>query len=101
MTTSAERYADWKAPKADGEVLLWPEAGELVLQTRENGKSLADAGRSVVQGVPLPELRRRMREFIGHDAVPLIATGHQTELYHPGVWAKNVLINRIAGAVGG
>ena len=32
---------------------------------------------------------------------PLIATGHQTELYHPGVWVKNVLIHLAAEKLGG
>src|SRR5690348_12266009 len=101
-TISAERYADWKAPRADGEVLVWPEPAAIAKQTRENGRLLSAAGACLVQGVPLPDLRRRMREFVGHRGdEPLVATGHQTELYHPGVWAKNVLINNAAKAVGG
>jgi len=43
-----------------------------------------------------------MRQWLGHDdAQHLIATGHQTELHHPGVWAKNALIDAVAGKLGG
>jgi hypothetical protein len=32
---------------------------------------------------------------------PLIVTGHQPELFHPGVWIKNFAVAAIAGASGG
>jgi hypothetical protein len=31
---------------------------------------------------------------------PIVATGHQPELYHPGVWVKDFLLDRVAGEVG-
>jgi hypothetical protein len=104
--SAADRYADWKAPAGDGQFLLWPGATTLVAQTRENHTALSSgrAGMSVrIGGVPLVELRRRMRHWIGHtdDARPLVATGHQTELYHPGVWAKHAMMNALADAVDG
>lgn len=101
--TTQQRYADWKAPRGDGEILLWPASvDEIVRRTRENARSLAGSTGSLIQGVPLAQLRRDMRRFIGHNTDDLlIATGHQTELDHPGVWVKNVLINRIAEAAGG
>ena len=97
------RYADWKAPADDGGHLLWPEPGQLLRDTTENGKRLAAAHATRVQNVSLPELRRRLRQSLGHadDARPLLATGHQTELYHPGVWVKNVLIDAAAEKLGG
>ena len=50
-----------------------------------------------MQNVPLPSVRREMREWLGHpDGQLLVATGHQTELYHPGVWVKVALINAAA-----
>ncbi len=102
----ADRYADWKAPTADGDTLLWPDARTLVAQTRANQTKLASgttAGNMRIGNVPLAELRKQMRQFIGHtdDAKPLIATGHQTELYHPGVWAKHAMMNALAAATGG
>ena len=43
-----------------------------------------------------------MRRWIGHreDDRPIIATGHQTELYHPGVWVKNAAIAAAAERIG-
>lgn len=102
---SADRYADWKAPAGDGQTLLWPDAAALVAQTRENHAALSTgaAANTRIGGVPLSELRREMRHWIGHtdDAKPLVATGHQTELYHPGVWAKHAMMNALAAVVGG
>ena len=95
QTTPAPRYADWKAPADDGGVLLWPDPGQLLRDTEENQRRLAAADAVLIQGVPLPELRRCLRAWVGHDDEdqPLLAMGHQTELYHAGVWAKNALIN--------
>jgi hypothetical protein len=103
MDDSAPRYADWKAPAGDGEHLIWPAPSRLLQDTVANGKLLSSAHSARVQNVPLPELRQRLRNWLGHrdDACPLIATGHQTELYHPGVWVKNALIHLVAEQLGG
>jgi hypothetical protein len=102
-TPSPDHYADWKAPPGDGQTLLWPDADALVRQTHENATALTAAEHVRIQNVPLPQLRERMRQFIGHTdlARPLIATGHQTELYHPGVWAKHAMMNALAERTGG
>src|SRR5215213_8113455 len=94
---SPERYADWKAPADDGAVLLWPEAGELLRDTAANHALLSNAD-TPIQGVPLRDLRTQLRAWIGHtnDDQLLFATGHQSELHHPGVWAKNALIDAAA-----
>jgi hypothetical protein len=103
MTIPPSEQAQWKAPAADGEILIWPEPRSLVSSVRENQKLLSDAGPIRIANIPLPELRRSLRHWIGHsdDAQPIVAMGHQIELYHPGVWAKNVLIHELAGATGG
>ena len=101
--TASARYADWKAPAEDGRVLLWPEPGELLRQTESNRIRL-NATRSVlIQGVPLADVRRQLRAWVGHtdNDRPLVAMGHQTELYHAGVWAKNALIDSVASRLGG
>lgn len=101
--SSAPRYDRWKAPAEDGRFLLWPAAPELLAQTLQNQAALRSADAVRIHGVPLPEVRQRLREWLGHPdaSQPLIATGHQTELHHPGVWAKNALIDAVAHKVGG
>jgi len=102
MTASAVRYDRWKAPAADGELLIWPAVDELLRDTLENRQRLSSAASVRIQNVPLPELRSRMRGWLGHDSdSPVIGTGHQTELYHPGVWAKDALIDAAATRLGG
>ena len=90
MTTPppAHDYAHWKAPREDGQILIWPEPAVLLEQTLQNHKRLSAAADVLVQNVPLAELRRRQRQWIHHDndEQPLIGDGHQTELHHPGVW---------------
>lgn len=103
MSVAAARYADWKAPASDGQTLLWPDRHALFEQTRQNAARLRRATHVKIQNAPLPELRQRMRDWIGHREIdkPLIATGHQTELYHPGVWAKHAMIDAMASGLGG
>jgi hypothetical protein len=99
----ARHYPEWKAPAEDGQILIWPDASDLLRDTRRNHDRLSRANDVLLQGIPLSELRARQREWIGH-RIPdqlLIATGHQTELSHPGVWVKDVLINAAASALGG
>ena len=101
---SPARYHDWKAPADDAGRLIWPDPrGQLLADARDNARRLAAAADTQFQRVPLPEVRRRLRQWLGHadDAAPFIATGHQTELYHPGVWVKNVLIHLTAERLGG
>ncbi len=101
--SSPATYADWKAPAEDGQMLLWPAPAELLSQSRENHAMLAGANHVLIQNTPLPELRRAQRAWIGHadDDALLFATGHQTELIHPGVWIKDALIHAAAEATGG
>jgi hypothetical protein len=102
MTPPTGPYADWKAPADDGQLVIWPAPDDLARQTRDNQGLLSGAWHVRLQNAPLPDLRREARRLIGHDdAVPLIATGHQTELHHPGVWSKNVLIDALARRLGG
>jgi hypothetical protein len=102
MSAFQRHYPDWKAPAEDGRTVLWPEPAPLLADVRSNQRRLAAAANVHIQGVALPELRRRMRGFVGHDdSQPLIVTGHQVELHHPGVWVKNILINDIAARTDG
>ncbi len=101
-STAADRYANWKAPGGDGQMLVWPPPAQLVRDAVDNGVALAAADGCRVQNVPLRTLRRDMRRWLGHpDDQLLVATGHQTELYHPGVWVKDCLINAAADQLDG
>lgn len=102
MTTSASGYMNWKAPANDRQWLIWPPPGDLLRETLENNWLLRSCD-ARVQGIPLAELRSVQRRLIGHADMeqPLIASGHQTELYHPGVWVKDVLADAVAAKLGG
>src|ERR1700729_2840273 len=102
MTTSASGYMNWKAPAKDRESLIWPAPADLLRDTLENNR-LLNQSVARVQNVALPELRAAQRRLIGHDDMnaPLIASGHQAELYHAGVWVKDALSNAVASKLGG
>lgn len=94
--------SSWNAPEADGGLLIWPAPPSIATIARQNASQLAAAENVCIGGAPLPELRRAARDFIGHRGEePLIATGHQAELAHPGVWVKNAVICAAADACGG
>jgi hypothetical protein len=103
QTTTTERYQDWKAPSEDGGVLVWPGEKQFQQETAENQKRLNGKDGARISGAPLKELRLRMRAWLGHQEIDqaIMATGHQAELYHPGVWVKNVVIDAAARRVGG
>jgi hypothetical protein len=84
-------YPNWKAPAEDGAFLIWPDPQTLLADCAENHRTLKTAS-VAIQNIPLSELRRLQRQALGiHDDSLLAVSGHQTELYHPGVWAKDVL----------
>ena len=103
MVDPANRYAAWRAPQEDGAILLWPEPAAFLDDARANNRLLRSAAAARVQNLPLADLRRQMRTFLGIDGDDQLtfATGHQAELHHPGVWAKNVLIDAAATTTGG
>ena len=89
-STTLPGYGDWIAPKHDGALLIWPAADSLAEVAQRNHANLTGE-RS------LAEQRESMRRYLGIDPDRLlIATGHQCELHHPGVWVKTVLVDAIA-----
>ncbi len=66
MPLSKRNYPDWKAPSQDGQTLIWPEPREMLHDTIANQQSLSNAS-AMVQGVSLAEVRKRARQFVGHD----------------------------------
>ncbi|MGC4033421.1 MAG: hypothetical protein QM754_17165 [Tepidisphaeraceae bacterium] len=94
------RYADWKAPKQDFATLVWPESSRLLADVSDNRRRL-DAATAGVQNKPLSAWRHETRQALFGDlAKPVIATGHQIELYHPGVWIKNIVLDAVARKTG-
>jgi hypothetical protein len=114
-----------RAPAADGALLADPPAGEIRRVLAENRRALTDwnydfQGRSA-SWLRLEARRHAIadaRSFLSQygaavpeetsgssveaaDDLPLIVTGHQPELFHPGVWVKNFAAAAIARAVGG
>jgi hypothetical protein len=106
------------APAEDGAVLAVPPLDEAPALVAANHATLA-AARVPILGVPLAELRQEARRQAlaasdhylwengepfperADPAVPLLVAGHQPELFHPGVWAKNFGLARLARQSGG
>ena len=102
--SSAPRSADAGEPRptADRAVLADPPRDQWPRLAEANRRRL-DAADVPIGGMPLRELRGLARSEVisdaqsqspgtdsapGHDA-PLVLSGHQPELCHPGVWVKN------------
>lgn len=80
-----------RAPADDGGVLIVPSLAAIA--------SIAEQNRSVRSATPIRLLDEAVRSATSDPIV--IATGHQPEFMHPGVWAKNITAVRVAEAVGG
>lgn len=80
-------------PPEDGAVLIEPPPEHWPDLLATNKKILQDNA-TLMAGMPLNELRRRVRERLGlGDAdQPVLAAGHQPAYVHPGVWAKHVAL---------
>ncbi|MGD0139294.1 MAG: hypothetical protein ABSD28_10480 [Tepidisphaeraceae bacterium] len=91
MIQEFSAYPDWKAPAEDSALVIWPQPDQILHDTVDNHRRLS-AWHS-----PLADLRRRQRQMLKlSEDRPVIASGHQTELFHPGVWAKLAMIDAAA-----
>jgi hypothetical protein len=107
----------YRVPREDRGVWIRPPAGELPALVERNRWLLASWSFEFA-GRPLGEFcaaaRRELiglaqtfacEHGLGCDAAaedgPVIVTGHQPGLFHPGVWIKNFLASALARAVGG
>ena len=108
-------YRRLRAPDKDGELLLVPSWPECLRLPRSNATILADADFRVLDR-SFQTLRREVRAEVlqlareytsSYAELPdapapdplktqIIMSGHQPQLFHPGVWAKNFLIDRLA-----
>jgi len=106
-----------EVPQGHGEILAHPPYEEWAGLARTT-PALARAWETPVAGRAIRELRAQARReaveaasaFSTRLGVPvaspspdpdlLVMTGHQPELYHPGVWVKNFLLQRLADQTG-
>jgi len=101
LDSAVSKYADWRAPKNDGETLFWPSP-TLAMKHARDAALIFNAATAQIKDMPIADFRRLAREFFGHrSAAPLIMTAHQCELHHPGVWSKNIAIDQLAKQLGG
>jgi hypothetical protein len=100
------RYRRLRAPLEDQAALIEPPLAEIPLLVVRNQKLAKDWDR--LSGVSFSTLQKGERSgLVGEPAgrstlgQPIIASGHQPTLYHPGVWLKNFLLSRVAERVDG
>ena len=111
------KRTNYRAPREHRVALIVPRPAELPQVVEANRELLASYDFQIL-GRPVQSLRESARRSLlvipydctlnarlgGGQADPssvLILTGHQPELYHPGVWLKNFLAGHLARAVGG
>ncbi len=104
-----------RVPHQDGAVIAVPALAN-VPEVLARNRKLLDKPDVQWAGDPLREVRRRAREqavaaaraylTAAGEPVPefgadsLLLSGHQPELFHPGVWVKNFALHRLARASG-
>ncbi len=100
----------FRAPARHGEILLLPH-GSLLDVVRSNEAALSENAtlasmRAETREEVLALANRWTSELIGPVACPgdskhWVIGGHQPELFHPGVWVKNSMMNALASELGG
>ncbi len=104
----------WRVPRENGSALIAPAWEELSSIIPHNQQRFAAASAIDVQGKSLSTLRQQAQDEALQTAIeyttsvlqlppppgsmngPLIVGGHQPELFHTGVWAKNFAVARLA-----
>ncbi len=115
--SAADPYPSYRAPQANGEVICVPSWDSLQT-TVPIARATIESSNVAIMGLSVAELASRARrEFLtaartyvqsylsrvpAHEvAGPLVLTGHQPELVHPGVWLKNFAAAKLARSLGG
>ncbi len=108
-------YRKLRTPRTHGSRLVDPLISDFTQLWIENRQLLA--GRSgQLAGASWPDLlsearnelvqiagsgtRRQPDHQRGNQPLPVLMTGHQPELFHPGVWVKNFLVDHLARQAG-
>src|SRR4051794_35449128 len=90
----------WVAPQEDGGILIDPPP-DRVEELLETNRRRLESPKIRLLGKPLAEVRREMRAEGNHElpkesSEPILATGHQIELSHPGVLVKHFAVSGLA-----
>ncbi len=122
LMESAREYRTLCAPSGDGQTLVdppWQALPNAVSRNREQlsyvqydvqGRSLADlraAARRVLLNRAIGytsqyrEVPARWRNTASLGELPFLLSGHQPELFHPGVWYKNFVLGSLARRLDG
>lgn len=115
-----EPEGPYRAPRQNQTAAVWPSIRSTRALVETNRRQLQEA-RIELAGLPLDELRRlarteclqRARDYLANSLgiplqgverspeAPLMVTGHQPVMIHPGVWVKNAAVDGLAQAAGG
>ena len=76
------------APAASGDVLIWPALDQWPQRLRDNYQ--------LRRSYDFQLCHRPFKDWASLGEQPVIASGHQPELFHPGVWIKNALVTMLA-----
>lgn len=103
-----------QVPRKQGELLIEPPRRDIPSLLQQNLQSFKNQEQSLISGVPLGNLRKKCRQQVLQAAVdytsrwvklseeagdcsrPLLMSGHQPQLVHPGAWGKNLLLGQLA-----
>lgn len=110
MDVQRDQFQQFRAPRQDGQSLVWPPLSSV--------DTLLDTNRRVHQSLPaeLAALRDEARSGLIQQALqytrqyrdaglltetatpscPIIMSGHQPTLFHPGVWFKNYSLSQLS-----
>jgi hypothetical protein len=122
LMAETAQYRRYRAPQEDGQALVDPPRASLagvVARNRRHGSTLEYD----LQGRSLTDLAATARRGLVERAVayttqyrdlgsqsaalargataPFVLSGHQPQLYHPGVWYKNFVLGQLAREVNG
>jgi hypothetical protein len=121
LMAETAQYRRYRAPQEDGQALVDPPRGALVTAVDRNRQHIATLDYDF-QGRSLRDLAAGARKSLLHQAfaytreyrdlgdsttaakdagAPFILSGHQPQLYHPGVWYKNFVLGQLADEVSG
>lgn len=118
MTGTNSRQIRWQVPRDHGAVLLVPSFAQCCIDVQRNLIGRRDWTFSLGEESIRSFITQARDEFLTAAHLwtnscgfcpaegknpdgPIILTGHQPELFHPGVWLKNFVAARLAQAVGG